>query len=80
MFSAASNASAVPSGRFTMGSSEGANDERPARHLLGAMLRGWEDVEVVGECSDGAQAVDGADLAAFDATDFESHPATSCRA
>lgn len=34
-----------------------ADDERPARHLLGAMLRGWEDVEVVGEAADGVEAV-----------------------
>jgi two-component system LytT family response regulator len=35
-----------------------ADDERPARSLLVAMLRGWEDVEIVGEAVDGAAAVE----------------------
>lgn len=34
-----------------------ADDERPARHLLGALLRGWTDVELVGEATDGLEAV-----------------------
>jgi two-component system LytT family response regulator len=34
-----------------------ADDERPARAFLVAMLRGCEDVEVVGEASGGAEAV-----------------------
>jgi two-component system LytT family response regulator len=35
-----------------------ADDERPARHFLLALLRGAPDVEVVGEAADGAEAVD----------------------
>jgi DNA-binding LytR/AlgR family response regulator len=35
-----------------------ADDERPARSLLAAMLRSFDDVEIVGEAKDGAEAVD----------------------
>jgi two-component system LytT family response regulator len=35
-----------------------ADDERPARQLLGAFLRGWDDVRVVGEAADGGEAVE----------------------
>lgn len=35
-----------------------ADDERPARSLLLSMLRGFDDVEVVGEAVDGAAAVE----------------------
>ena len=35
-----------------------ADDERPARSLLLAMLRTFDDVEVVGEAKDGAEAVE----------------------
>ena len=35
-----------------------ADDERPARSYLAAMLRAFEDVEVVGEAEDGAAAVE----------------------
>lgn len=35
-----------------------ADDERPARSFLAAMLRGFEDVEVVGEAETGTQAVE----------------------
>lgn len=35
-----------------------ADDERPARSFLAAMLRGFEDVEVVGESETGAEAVE----------------------
>lgn len=35
-----------------------ADDERPARSLLAAMLAGFEDVELVGEASDGVEAVE----------------------
>ncbi len=35
-----------------------AEDERPARSLLLAMLRGFEDVAIVGEATNGAEAVD----------------------
>jgi two-component system LytT family response regulator len=35
-----------------------ADDERPARSLLLAMLRGFDDVEVVGEAKDGSEAVE----------------------
>ena len=35
-----------------------ADDERPARHVLGALLRGYDDVEVVGEAADGTEAVE----------------------
>jgi two-component system LytT family response regulator len=34
-----------------------ADDERPARHFLLALLRGSPDVDVVGEAADGAEAV-----------------------
>ena len=34
-----------------------ADDERPARSFLTAMLRRFDDVEIVGEASDGAEAV-----------------------
>lgn len=35
-----------------------ADDERPARSYLAAMLRAFDDVEIVGEAEDGAQAVE----------------------
>lgn len=35
-----------------------ADDERPARSFLAAMLRGFEDVTIVGEAEDGAEAVE----------------------
>jgi len=35
-----------------------ADDERPARSFLAAMLRGFEDVMVVGEAEDGAEAIE----------------------
>jgi two-component system LytT family response regulator len=35
-----------------------ADDERPARSFLAAMLRGFEDVALVGEAEDGAEAVE----------------------
>ncbi len=35
-----------------------ADDERPARSFLAAMLRSFEDVEIVGEASDGSEAVE----------------------
>jgi two-component system LytT family response regulator len=35
-----------------------ADDERPARSFLAAMLRNFEDVEIVGEATDGAEAVE----------------------
>ncbi len=35
-----------------------ADDERPARSFLCAMLRGFEDVTMVGEANDGAEAID----------------------
>jgi two-component system LytT family response regulator len=35
-----------------------AEDERPARSLLLAMLRGFDDVSIVGEAANGAEAVD----------------------
>src|SRR5438105_10125248 len=35
-----------------------ADDERPARSLLLSMLRNFDDVEVVGEAKDGAEAVE----------------------
>ncbi|MGE0131359.1 MAG: LytR/AlgR family response regulator transcription factor [Blastocatellales bacterium] len=35
-----------------------ADDERPARSFLAAMLRGFEDVTLVGEAEDGAEAVE----------------------
>jgi len=35
-----------------------ADDERPARSLLAAMLRSFDDVELVGEAKDGSEAVE----------------------
>ena len=35
-----------------------ADDERPARSFLAAMLRGFEDVEIVGEASSGSEALE----------------------
>lgn len=35
-----------------------ADDERPARSLLLAMLRAWDDVEIVGEATTGTEAVE----------------------
>ena len=35
-----------------------ADDERPARSFLAAMLRGFEDVKLVGEAENGAEAVE----------------------
>jgi len=35
-----------------------ADDERPARSFLAAMLRNFEDVEIVGEAKDGSEAVE----------------------
>jgi two-component system LytT family response regulator len=35
-----------------------ADDERPARSFLAALLRGFEDVEIVGEAENGAEAVE----------------------
>src|SRR5499426_3716540 len=35
-----------------------ADDERPARSFLAAMLRGFEDVTLVGEAENGAEAVE----------------------
>jgi two-component system, LytTR family, response regulator len=35
-----------------------ADDERPARSFLAAMLRGYEDVNLVGEAENGAEAVE----------------------
>jgi DNA-binding LytR/AlgR family response regulator len=35
-----------------------ADDERPAREFLKAILRGFEDVEIVGEAENGAEAVE----------------------
>ena len=35
-----------------------ADDERPARSLLVSMLRSFDDVEIVGEAKDGAEAVE----------------------
>ena len=34
-----------------------ADDERPARSYLTALLRGFDDVELVGEATNGAEAV-----------------------
>jgi DNA-binding LytR/AlgR family response regulator len=34
-----------------------ADDERPARSVLAAMLRTFDDVEIVGEARDGAEAL-----------------------
>lgn len=35
-----------------------ADDERPARAVLARLLAGWDDVTLVGEASDGAEAVE----------------------
>jgi YesN/AraC family two-component response regulator len=35
-----------------------ADDERPARSFLAVMLRGFEDVALVGEAENGAEAVE----------------------
>lgn len=35
-----------------------ADDERPARSFLAAMLRGFEDVEIVGEAGNGSEALE----------------------
>lgn len=35
-----------------------ADDERPARSFLAAMLRGFEDVTLIGEAENGAEAID----------------------
>src|SRR5690349_16325293 len=35
-----------------------ADDERPARSFLAAILRGFEDVKLVGEAEDGAEAIE----------------------
>ena len=35
-----------------------ADDERPARSFLAAMLRGFEDVTLIGEAEDGAEAIE----------------------
>ena len=35
-----------------------ADDERPARAFLGGLVRGWEDVDVVGEATNGVEAVE----------------------
>jgi two-component system LytT family response regulator len=35
-----------------------ADDERPARSFLAALLRGFEDVKLVGEAEDGAEAIE----------------------
>jgi two-component system LytT family response regulator len=35
-----------------------ADDERPARSLLASMLRSFDDVELIGEAKDGAEAVE----------------------
>src|SRR6185295_3780643 len=35
-----------------------ADDERPARSFLAAMLRSFEDVEIVGEAQNGSEAVE----------------------
>src|ERR1041385_9150928 len=35
-----------------------ADDERPARSFLAATLRSFEDVEIIGEASDGSEAVE----------------------
>jgi two-component system LytT family response regulator len=35
-----------------------ADDERPARSVLAAMLRGFEDVDLLGEAANGAEAVE----------------------
>lgn len=35
-----------------------ADDERPARSFLAALLRGYEDVELIGEATTGAEAVE----------------------
>src|SRR5262245_54791738 len=48
-----------------------ADDERPARSFLAAMLRGFDDVALIGEAEDGAEAIEliektGPDLALLD--------------
>lgn len=48
-----------------------ADDERPARSLMQALLSGYQDVDLVAECSDGAEALErietlGPDLALLD--------------
>jgi two-component system LytT family response regulator len=35
-----------------------ADDERPARSFLAALLRGYEDIELIGEASHGAEAIE----------------------
>ena len=35
-----------------------ADDERPARSFLAALLRGWDDVDLIGEAASGDDAVD----------------------
>ncbi len=35
-----------------------ADDERPARSFLAAVLRGFEDVELIGEAENGADAIE----------------------
>ena len=35
-----------------------ADDERPARSFLAAMLRGFDDVKLVGEATNGAEAIE----------------------
>ena len=35
-----------------------ADDERPARSFLAAMLRGFEDVEIIGEAENGTEAIE----------------------
>src|SRR5262249_38298560 len=35
-----------------------ADDERPARSFLAAMLRGFDDVKLIGEASNGAEAIE----------------------
>lgn len=39
-----------------------ADDERPARSLLIALMKGYDDVEVVGEATDGADAIEKIEL------------------
>src|SRR6266536_562647 len=35
-----------------------ADDERPARSFLAAMLRGFDDVKLIGEAANGAEAIE----------------------
>jgi DNA-binding LytR/AlgR family response regulator len=35
-----------------------ADDERPARSFLAAMLRGFDDVKLIGEATNGAEAIE----------------------